>query len=338
MDSALTRDKLKIVNINHSSPWRAADCMGVTKMSDSVYICGGFSPNRSNEVWKTGNFKEWRFINRAQWEARSSHALICFKNNLLVLGGTIDGKNHLNDIHQSSDGSSWRPLLKNAPWEPRMAFGCLVHNGLLYVFGGVGESKHFNDVWVSEDGKRWKCVKEHADWGPRGMFGSVIFNNKIWLIGGGTYDSSYVFNCKENYNDSWSSSDGIEWEQVNPNCAFSPRRFHSAAVFNDYMVIAFGFELDPALFGDNLRNGVKLNSLNRIYYSRKKGRKFGNLNDVWFSKNGNQWDRVQVDIEPRHGSHMIDFANKLYFFGGFGQDFYNDVYSLSISNEKHYEL
>jgi hypothetical protein len=117
---------------------------------------------------------------------------------------------------------------------------------------------------------------------PRCGAGVKHVLNKFWIMAGGACDYSAT------YNDVWSSSDGLVWEQENPQTAFSPRLWPCVAIdtYNTFWLIGG--------FGDYTRFGL---------YTQ-------NMADVWYSKDGVNWKQYKPAVgsgfpddgvyEPRH--------------------------------------
>ena len=321
-------------NINSLSP---RDSMASIVYNDQMWLFGGFTPNRSNEILFSSNGTYWEKGHTPFWSKRNLHSVVCFNKKLWLMGGY--GGNYynkcLNDIHSSVDGIKWKLEATFSPWQARAAFGLVEFRENLYLLGGIGGhglSTCFSDVWKSKDGINWDLVTNDAPWGKRGMMTLAIFKNKIWLLGGGEYDERYVYNIKKNYNDAWSSEDGINWKKETDSTEFSPRRFFRNFVYNNYLHITCGFELDKRIFPES-RNGLRKNSLSNQQldiFDMKKGRDFGNLNDIWRTSDGINWQQIKLmnKFSPRHEPSVIVFKDAVFWIGGFGTVLYNDVWKL----------
>lgn len=252
----------------------------------------------------------------AEWSSRDSMGHAVFKDRMWVLGGWRPRQPRANDVWCSEDGRKWELVTPSAPWEPRNLCGTVVHDGRLWLFGGGGNDSPTPhcDVWCSEDGETWEKVLDGAPWGKRGMHASVVFQDQIWLLGGGLYHSQSVL-----HNDVWRSPDGVTWEAAAHNAGWTPRIFHVSVVADDRIWLASG----------HTRWGHQPD-------------KVADLNDVWVSGNGADWEivtRASVvknceytpvednSWEPRHAPGMLFFKGKLWIFGG-GQREWNDVWSL----------
>lgn len=319
-------------------PFTGRDSMGEVFFRGSMWLLGGFTPNRSNEVWYSADGSSWQEASRPPWIGRNLHGTISFNKRLWVMGGFGgDGQVvSLNDIYSSVDGIHWTREVERADWSPRAAFGLVEFNNELYLFGGIsgtGSSDALNDVWRSDNGINWRLVSRNAQWSPRGMFGAIVFDNRLWVIAGGEYNDKYVYNIKTNYNDVWSSKDGSNWSLETESAAFSPRRFFATFVYRGRLFICCGFEADRQIF-ESQRFGVekaRLTADQAAFYNTERGRQYGNLNDFWCTDDGKRWSRVSLDsaFPPRHEPSVLVRDNIVFLIGGFGMELYNDVWKLS---------
>jgi hypothetical protein len=319
--------------LTRSSIWSGRDSMGEAVYKGKIWLSGGFTPERSNEVWWSEDAIEWHKAPAPLWTPRNLHGMVVFKDYLYVLGGIDSGTKALNDVYRSKDGLTWELLTDHAPWGPRAAFGCVVHKGSLYIYGGNGNEHHWHDVWSTTDGLSWKQVTAGAPWAERGMFTALSFENKIWVIGGGIYDDKYLFNIKNNYNDVWSSPDGETWTLEIAEAPFTPRRFQSGVIYDNHIFMIAGYELDQRIFANN-RNGLKNDDPNiPLKLEDNKsfvGRAYGNLNDIWSSADGVRWEKLcfKTNFAIRHEPSLVNFKDSIFIIGGFGLSLYNDIYVI----------
>ncbi len=202
--------------------------------------------------------------------------------------GGWNGTEVNNDIWNSSDGINWVEVTKHAPFDPRAAFAMTVFKNRLWLIGGLyfdknSDIKDKNDVWVSSDGTNWKRVVKHAQFSPRGGHSAIVFNNKIWIMGGFAESS-----------DIWSSIDGKNWKIETKSTPFGSRGGHANIVFDNKIWIIGGIFVD-------------------------KKNTFNSLSDVWYSKNGKEWNRASDDISffAGGGHSSVVYNNKLWVMGGF---------------------
>jgi len=290
--------------VTEQAAWSRRDSMRVTVFEGALWLTGGYTPKRVNDVWRSRNGKDWMKVTEAaSWPARNLHGATAFNGRLWILGGggqlEDDKLFSYNDVWSSRDGSDWHLEVPSAPWNPRTAFTLLVFKRRLWILGGFDASnfKHKNDVWVTCNGKDWELVTSCAEWPPRGMHTSVVFDDAMWVFGGGVYDPSYPKNTVIDYSDVWRSEDGVEWRRLTEDAGWLPRRFHCSIVYEDKIWLLAGYH-------------------------------YGNLNDVWCSDNGEDWIKVYEGAPwaRRHAPACIVFNDLMWLMGGFGDVLFNDIW------------
>jgi PGF-pre-PGF domain-containing protein len=170
--------------------------------------------------------------------------------------------------------------------------------------GRSGATYHTVRAFSGEPGVSWVEATDSAAFSPRDTHTAVVFNNSIWVIGGsrgGDVKSAYV-------NDTWYSSDGVNWTQATGAAAFSGRCCHSSVVYDGRMWVLNGFSQD----------GIS-------YYLK---------DDVWYSNDGVNWTQATASapFSGRWGQGAVVFDNKIWVIGGVtspqftGFLFMNDVW------------
>ncbi len=291
-----------------AAPWTPRDSMGHVVYDGRMWIMGGFIPQRVNDVWWSRDGKEWtQAAAEAPWAVRNLPNCLVFDGKMwLMAGGSYVGNKignqHIayNDVWSSTDGASWELVTDNAAWSPRSAASAVVHDGKMWIMGGMdwdNGRKPSHDVWHSENGADWTLATDYAPWCARSMQSSVVFDGKMWVLGGGVYDESVYANTAVDFQDVWSSTDGVEWREATGAAAWPARRFHRSVVHDGRMWILGGSH-------------------------------YGNRRDVWHSTDGATWQRGEDAPWPvRHEPAALVFENKLWVIGGFGKTLYNDVWS-----------
>ncbi len=227
----------------------------------------------------------------------------------------------------------WTKILNEAPWGGRDGVGGLVYNDRMWVLGGwnplVNRLESTNDVWSSVDGVKWSLEKPNTfgtpafdgkrDWEGRHWFGTHVHDGQMWIVGGDSRQGYYQ-------TDVWSSTDGKNWTrkdiyktETHPIYVPSSREVSDNFGFR-YLVItgtfngklwAMGGETN-ATFVDPLWPGIK----SAVF------------NDVWSSKDGANWTKVQTRgpiWEPRGMiSESPAFKGRMWVVGG---GTYDDVVS-----------
>ena len=168
---------------------------------------------------------------------------------------------------------------------------------------------------------------------PEGYVCCVHLFQQTLACWGGTYDSRYVVNVKENFSEIWSSADGRTWYGDTLPGFISPRRFLGGVATRTEVYLAAGFELDRRLFSDQ-RRGVLWSSptVPELFRTEplRAGREFGNLAEIWVSNDLKRWRKVETPagFYPRHAPGVTVVGNEAVVLGGFGQLLYNDVWKL----------
>ncbi|KAK3606817.1 hypothetical protein CHS0354_018411 [Potamilus streckersoni] len=205
------------------------------------------------------------------FDARRSHTTVVFKNDLWVIGGNTSssssGASPKNDVWKSPDGIKWERVTTTGTvaagtfFPERYGHTAAVFKGTdanqdtLWIIAGEGSSGKLNDVWKSTDGIQWEKKTS-----------ITVFNDgsgdALWVIGGAGGSGLL--------NDLLKSTDGSTWEKVDPTGTvdtgtfFSPRSGHTAAAFDGALWV---------IGGDD----------------------FSLKNDVWKSKDGIKWEKVNAD-------------------------------------------
>lgn len=213
---------------------------------------------------------------------RKSHVIISHENVLYIIGGSR------SDVWSSEDGLNWKLKNDSAPFGPRYGHSAVSFNGKLWVAGGkIGKDSLPGDIWTSSDGTQWQKVVQ-SPFLKRYYHSMVLFQHKI-LITGGINDSSEQ-NC---LNDSWFSSNGINWEKAQSRAPFVPRYAHGSVTFKNSIFLIGGKCEDF--------DGTET------------------FHDVWKSVNGRDWQRLtnQVNFPENQTLTCFVYADRIWAIGGF---------------------
>ena len=172
----------------------------------------------------------------------------------------------------------------------------------MWIVGGDVNQGHYHfDVWNSSNGKKWTYVNKDkpVPWGPRALHYTLVFRDKIWVMGGQTIPN-YASSDEAIYQDIWTTTDGIGWEQVKPEEPYwSPRgMIGGSAVFKDRIWILGGGTYDTPKYPE------------RNYF-----------NDVWSSADGIHWKRLVASAPwaPRQYHDVAVFDNRLWVLEGYAK-------------------
>ena len=197
---------------------------------NTIYVLGGIrrSPfTRLNEVWQSADLGvTWTNITATtsppRFPARSAAASVVLGNagaaKLYLIGGydSVSG-NDLDDIWESSDGTSWTQVNASAATSDKFP-GRSDHSAAavseaggdtIYVIGGSRGGNSRSDVWKSADqGAAWDQVTANAEFSDRADHASVVRDGELYVIGGAKSGT-------ELFNDVWKSADGgVTWVNV----------------------------------------------------------------------------------------------------------------------------
>lgn len=278
---------------------------------------------------------------------RLSHKVVEFKNKLWMIGGggsSGDGPVTNNDIWSSLDGSNWVEENPAAEFSVSSGFDVAFFAGKLWVIGTEYNGDQ-SKVWSSEDGVSWSLENGSPDFGDRSSHQVVAFNGKLWVIGGRASDGPQ--------NDVWSSSDGAEWTLERSDAEFSARFAHQVVVHGGALILAGGREdrfenyvgyqkdvwrsedgvnwqkIGDIPFGGRAYHqltstGDKLVTTAGSHTVLQVGSIVEPIGDSWISDDGIDWSLAthDPDFGERKNYSMVEYADKLWLFGGSTYDKY----------------
>ena len=105
--------------------------------------------NSYNDVWYSVDGTTWtRATAAADWEKRSSAAVIVFDNKLWVIGGTNPGSSvYYDDVWYSTDGIDWIAATRNAEFAANDSMAVWVMDSSIFIY-----TQTENKVWRSSNG------------------------------------------------------------------------------------------------------------------------------------------------------------------------------------------
>ena len=277
-------------------PFHIRDSGGELVFNDQMWLFGGYFPELSSDVWSTKDGINWQ-----QHPSIPANGGINIPLNYVYKGKMWIVSNE-GELYSSADGNHWDLVNAKPGWGKRYAAGGVVFKNKMWVLGGLQDQSLKNDIWWSEDGVKWTKSSADAPWSPRQLFGNVVVkDNKMWIIGGGITNYAPF----KAYRDVWVSEDGIHWKKVTDRAPWPARIWSNCVVYHNRIFLLGGFRSQP---------------------------EFKNLGDVWYSKDGKEWEELKTDVswEPRHEHSDYVFKNKLWVVGGNTWPLRNDVWSLEI--------
>ena len=320
------------INVTMDAAYPPRDGAGALVYRDTMWLIGGWNPmdkltnpihsNCNNEVWSSGDGRSWTLV----------------KPN-----------SHLDDGFDPT-----------ADWEARHTAGYVVHQDKMWIVGGDPLLGHYQyDVWNSADGRRWTWVNRDrpVSWGPRALHYTVAFQGRIWVMGGQTVPQ-FAHADELSYADIWTTTDGVDWQQVIPEDPFwTPRgMIGGGALFKDRIWLLGGGLYDtPARPRRSCYNAVwsttdgvhwECHNEDPAFPARQyhdvavfddklwvlegcswrdpvKGEASGlvNRNDVWYSADGVNWHEVpDTPWKIRHAASVFVFQDALWMAAGNSMD------------------
>ncbi len=275
----------------------------------------------------------------------SPNAVVIFKNKYWVLGGwRFDGREwkSYTDVWSSDDGITWDSINLSPPYSHYSSF--VMFNKKIWAFS--------ERTFYSENGKNWSEVKTsqpmgvhnrvvvfkkklwyhknrllmsssdginwtkegEAPWANREEVAFKVFKNRLYMMGG-----SIDYNTGRDYyyNDVWVSDNGKDWKELVKHAAWPGRYWFSLVPFDKKLWLLGGWD-----------------------YHQQNNLEFGNLNDIWVSKDAINWTQEKFDTQWSHRHAMLSWADKrgLWISSGYGHGgtkrLYNDVWILRKDKSK----
>ena len=139
----------------------------------------------------------------------------------------------------------------------------------------------------------WVKVTDQAGWQPRDSQGEVVHQDQLWILGG-------WFNSFEAPpRDVWSSHDGKNWLLVQETAPWKHSDLPMALAFDNKIWVLEGCRFNYERFSDGL------------------GPDGGNLNDVWFSEDGDHWHELpDTPWAKRHAASVFVYQDALWMVAG----------------------
>lgn len=185
--------------------------------------------------------------------------------------------------------NTWRVIENDNSWTARDGAGLEFLNGYLYLLGGWNYTTATNEVWRTKNLVDWEQLPD-APWEARHGAGWVVHDNKLWVVGGDLID------------DVWFSSDGITWVMALSSAPFGKRYTPSAVSFGGFIYLYGGQYWSPVDWCNSRPDCLPVG-----------------LNDVWRSKNGVDWEKIQPNA-PWSGRSLVHgglyFNNEIFVVGG----------------------
>ncbi len=281
-----------------------------------------------------------------------------------VASFTFESKNEENACSQNIPGYQWTKLTDNATFSKSYNFQLLTHQDQLWAFhpdGGYYSSNgkdwtksplpnsinnlafldyvpfgntvlglgHFEGnidnyqlrtaITQTTDFTTWTTIAEESNLPRRFFYHPVVFQNRIWIFGG-------TGNGENNFDDAWSSSDGITWKKEAERLPFGKRSGQHFVVFNEklYMLDNDVWVSEDALHWEKVTSHITNATLfgytpvvfdNKIWLlGCNRNGQFASK--VYVSSDALHWEEQDAPWTPRGGIAATVFNGKLYMTGG----------------------
>ncbi len=240
--------------------------------------------------------------------------MVSYDNKMWILGGIQPpGATVINEVHHSSNGVNWTPVIQSGSEMERFDHSATVFNGKIWVIGGIGsDAQKRNDVLTTSDGANWTTETASAPFEVRNAHQALVFNDQLWVIAGEGDNGGTV----KYLNDVWYYT-GSSWIQKTAHAAFPERYSFGAVAFANKMWVVGGL-------GSSGGSGPG----STVFYS-----------DVWYSEDGLNWSEARPSAEfGGRGSHATYVKNnKMWVVGGSTSGSYatNSYYTEDGINWNH---
>lgn len=280
-------------NVTRAAEWSPGYSFTALGLRDTLWLFG----HRAGD---------WYSEHGAHWTTASTRAgASSAYNDYVVLNGVIyaigGAESQVRPSHRSVwkslNGRDWQLVTDHPAWSARVWHSAAVHDGRIWVSGGY-DGTYKNDVWSSTDGSNWQLATADAPWSGRCMHASVTFAGKLWVLAGRRDMERW---WETDFNDVWSSADGVTWARATSGADWSKRYGIAAAAWDGQLWVMGGSH-------------------------------FFRSNDVWSSTDGVSWTaHGHATWSPRFALASVVFRDKLWVLGGKegGGHFTNDVWSLA---------
>ena len=239
-------------------------------------------------------------------------------------------------------------------WTRRSMHGATLWKDGVMISGGYKPRHNGYDIEIGppevlffKNGTMTTLTK-NGKWPGRGSHRMHSYNDKVWIFGGYSWKSpSFV------YGDIWNSTDGKDWQLVNPIPEWDARELQGIVTLDNNDLLLFGgVTYGPPWHAFNdvwkSQNGIdwvlvteeaEWSGRYAFGYGTFKGNIFlmggrnqaeEPLNDIWMSKDGTTWTKIieNAPWEERSFDQLLITNNLMFIVGGTGSKdtIYKDIW------------
>lgn len=236
---------------NTQWPWR--DGIGLVKLSDALYMFGGWNPSefpspyRTNQVWKsTDNGANWTQLADAPWTPRHSFGYGKIGDTIWLWGGDYLSGVYQKEIYTFTAAGGWVQVTSDwgSVGGDRVIFAFCVHQGEIYMAGGQTDYSAtptmFTDI-VKWNGSAWQVVGTL----PISYFSTgamVSDGTNLYIMGGGRY----LPTVHDNLNTKCykSANGGANWSEISTlPAAMNGYMYCNAEIIGDRIFYVNGYSV-----------------------------------------------------------------------------------------------
>ncbi len=187
--------------------------------------------------------------------------------------------------------------------------------------GTIKRMKLSSRIARTVNGRTWEVLAEESNLPKRVFYGATVFKGKIWIFGG-TYEST-------DFDDVWSSSDGVNWQQAAEKMPWGKRSGLHAVVLNGRIFLIGESDVWSSDNGVDWRIETRRMAEQRVFVGAysvavfdgkiwlvgiNRNNTFGS--GVLCSADGKTWREMQAPWSPRGAVAVWVADGKLFMTGG----------------------
>lgn len=113
-----------------------------------LIVLGGDTGAQHNTIFTTTTGSVWTSGVNAAWSARKElQAVISMDGSKMAIIGGATNTAYLNDVWESSNGTTFTKITQIAPYTARSDFSASTLGGKVFIVGGIGIAEIYSDVW-----------------------------------------------------------------------------------------------------------------------------------------------------------------------------------------------